>query len=292
MKRALIALIAVAALSGASPTGRQIDEKRPADKTGTVQIDNLAGAVKVTGWERAEVAVKGTLGRGVERLDFEGSGGTTSVRVVVPRHAHNVEGAAIEVWVPAGSRVEVNTVSARIDIGGVEGALRAESVSGEVRVTGASTDIEVETVSGSIDVDSAKERMRAKSVSGNVEIRDARGEIEVGAVSGNVRVFGGKLRSGEVETTSGRIRLEAGLSPQAAIEIGTVTGGVEIGLPAAVSAEFEVTTFSGDIENDFGPRARRTSQYGPGKELSFSTGGGSARVRVNSFSGSVWLRKK
>ena len=63
-------------------------------------------------------------------------------------------------------------------------------------------------------------------------------------------------------------------------------------LPEDVSAEFDVETFSGDIVNDFGPKARRTSEYAPGKELSFSTRSGDARISVSSFSGTIRLKMK
>ncbi len=66
---------------------------------------------------------------------------------------------------------------------------------------------------------------------------------------------------------------------------------MELRLPAATAADFDVTTFSGNISNEFGPQARRTSEYGPGKELSFSTGAG-ARIVAKSFSGDVRLRKR
>ena len=36
-----------------------------------------------------------------------------------------------------------------------------------------------------------------------------------------------------------------------------------------------------------GPEARRTNQYTPEKELSFTTGGGGARVSIETFSGAV-----
>ena len=51
--------------------------------------------------------------------------------------------------------------------------------------------------------------------------------------------------------------------------------------------EFEVETFSGRIKNAFGPEAERTSEYAPGQELRFTTGGGDASVEVESFSGTV-----
>ena len=57
-----------------------------------------------------------------------------------------------------------------------------------------------------------------------------------------------------------------------------------------LDADFYIETYSGSIKNDIGPEARRSSEYGPGRELRFTSGGGGARVSIESFSGSVKLR--
>ena len=77
---------------------------------GRVLISNLSGSVMVTGWDREEISVEGTLGRGTERLDFEVSGDRARIKVIIPRRARNVEGSDLEIKVPRGSRVEVETV--------------------------------------------------------------------------------------------------------------------------------------------------------------------------------------
>lgn len=67
----------------AAPATRAVNERRPADPRGTVEIVNTAGRVSVAGWERPEVEVTGTLAELVERLEFTRSGTRTRVRVVL-----------------------------------------------------------------------------------------------------------------------------------------------------------------------------------------------------------------
>ena len=84
----------VLALAAWPAIGQQhVDEKRPASATGTVEISNVSGLVKITGWDKAEVQVTGTLGRGTERLELSGSGNRTLVKVVLPHFAHHVDGS-------------------------------------------------------------------------------------------------------------------------------------------------------------------------------------------------------
>ncbi|OFV79893.1 MAG: hypothetical protein A2Y78_03820 [Acidobacteria bacterium RBG_13_68_16] len=286
----VVMVFAVAALPALAQ--QRVDEKRPAGKDGVVEVHNVAGSVRVTGWDREEVAVTGTLGKGTERLEFSGSGNRTLVKVVLPHFSHHVDGSDLEIKVPAGSTLDVETVSADITADGVSGSLELESVSGTVTAGGDPRRFDVKTVSGDVEVTAANAPGRAKSVSGRVMLKGVAGAVEASSVSGEVSVTGGSVSTVELETTSGTITLDAGLAKDARVEAKTVSGEVKLVLPSNVGADFEVTTFSGDITNDFGQPARRTSEYAPGKELSFSVGGGGARVEAKSFSGNVYLRKR
>ncbi|HSQ69888.1 MAG TPA: hypothetical protein VLM41_07360, partial [Steroidobacteraceae bacterium] len=60
--------------------GTPLNERRPAEPAGHVEISNTAGSVSIAGWDRREVEVTGELGKGVERLEFETSGKVPHVR--------------------------------------------------------------------------------------------------------------------------------------------------------------------------------------------------------------------
>ncbi len=285
----VVMALAVAALPAMAQ--QKLDEKRPASKDGVVEVHNVSGSVTVTGWDRDEVAVTGTLGRGSERLELTGGGARTEVRVVLPHLAHHVDGSDLEIKVPAGSRLEVDTVSADIGVDMVTGPVRLESVSGRVNLGGAPREFEAKTVSGGIEIAAANTPGRASSVSGAVALKGVGGSVEASSVSGAVTVAGEAVSRVELHTTSGDIRFDASLAGGGRLDAKTVSGTVDLLLPAATAAEFDVTTFSGSISNEFGPQARRASEYGPGKELSFSTGAG-ARVVAKSFSGDIRLRKR
>ncbi len=295
MKSRKLMIGAALVLAAALPVLAQqkIDKKHAAAADGVVEIDNLAGSVRVTGWERAEVAVQGTLGKNAERLDFDVSGKTTSIRVVLPRHAHDVKGSDLDIHVPSGSRVEFKTVSAGVAIQSVKGDIEGETVSGEIGIKGAgSSEIRATSVSGDVDVSARSAEVRAKSVSGRVEISGAHGRVEAASVSGRVVVEAGTIKDGEFETTSGSIVIKGALDPSGRLQATSVSGDVKLELPANVAADFRIKSFSGSISNDFGPAAVRESKYGPGKSLDFSAGGGGARVRIKTLSGSVRLIKR
>ena len=91
-------------------------------------------------------------------------------------------------------------------------------------------------------------------------------------------MIGGSYDRAEIESVAGTVRFEAALSSRAALSIETVSAPVELLLPATVSAEFPVSSFSGRITNELGPAAEKPSKWTPQTELGFTTGSGGARI--------------
>lgn len=273
MKKTLLALL-ILAMAFPAVAGVRIDETRQVAADATVTVENISGSLRFTGWERQEVQISGTLGRGLEKVDITGSGHRLDVRVIYPHDCHECGGADLEIRVPMACRLEVSTVSADIEATELRGEGRFESVSGTV----------ILATSGP--------SLRAKSVSGDVLIRGAGPRVEATTVSGTLTARMPTLLEGDFESVSGDIRIEAEIAVKGRVEAQTVSGDVELRLPAAVGADFEVHSFSGDIRNDYGQEARRTSEHGPGRELEFSNGDGSARVFVKTLSGEVRLLKR
>lgn len=286
---AVVALLAPQALEAQKRVEKRVDA-RP---DGRVTISNVAGSVEVVGWSEAAVEVVADLSSGVEELQVRSQGRETEIEVELVRgNRHRGGNAVLEVRVPRGSDLEIEVVSASVDVEDVEGEINIESVSGSIDVSGRSEGLEMESVSGSIDVDGATGRLDAESVSGRIRLRGAAREIDASTVSGQLELEGEEIDRADLSTVSGGIELSGSLSADAEIEIESHSGGVELRLPASASARFSVVTYSGRIDNELGPPARRTGRYTPGKELDFTMGGGDARVTIESFSGSVSLRRR
>ena len=77
-----------------------IDQTRPLDPRGRVEIDNLKGRVEVRAWDRPEVKITGSLGAGVEKLSVEGDRGALHIEVKYPNRANNTEPTVLVVQVP------------------------------------------------------------------------------------------------------------------------------------------------------------------------------------------------
>jgi DUF4097 and DUF4098 domain-containing protein YvlB len=293
MKRAALVLTLTAILAAPAWLAAQtsVDRRRPAVPDGAVSVENMSGSVKVTGWDRAEVHVKGTIGDGGD-LVFDGTEMRTRIGVEAEHGSPMGIRSDLEVFVPAGSAVDVEGFQATIVVSGVTGSVKAETVNGSIAQSGAARTVELQSVNGAIDVTKASGRIKAEAVNGAVTVRDASGEIEAATVNGRLHLAGGSFDRVKLESVAGPVRFEAGLAARATLSVETVSGGVDLFLSEGIDARFSVTTFSGAITNEIGPAAKKTSQWTPGQELSFTSGSGGARVGVQTLSGAVHIRKR
>jgi DUF4097 and DUF4098 domain-containing protein YvlB len=271
--------------------GTPVDKTVAATPNGHVQVSSVAGSIKVTAWNRNEIHVTGSLSRNAERLAVEETGAGVTIQVVLPQHSSgNMEGSDLVIQVPAASQLEVHTVSADIDAGGLGGPVRLESVSGNVGLVSSSANIHANTISGDVHVTGSapNAQIDAHSISGKVLIEKVNGSLRAGSTSGDIQLTGqNNLQGAKLDTTSGDVRFAAALGADGDYEFHSVSGNVVLSLPKVPAATFDVSTFSGDIDTNFGPQPRRTSEFGPGKEWNYQSGAGQADIRIRTLSGDV-----
>ena len=295
--RKTMAVMMMALLLALVPTtllaGQPIDETRGAAPDGTVDINNLNGSVTVTGWDKNQVTVTGSLGDGPDRLEVTGTKSRTVIKVIWPRETRTSsrESTELNVKVPRGSQVRVEGVNLTIDVSEVTGVVDAQTVNGGIDVSGKPAEVDAKTVNGRIEIHAETDKIEAETVNGGVKVAGGRGEVSARSVSGGVEVKGDAFTSAELSTVSGSVDFEGSLEGKGTYDFESHSGGVVVRLPANVNADFDVNTFSGDIVNELGPPARRTSKYAPGKSVEFTVGDGGAQISINSFSGTVRLLK-
>lgn len=292
----IVSLALGLASSPAAIAATDYHQRQPASATGTVDVSNVAGSIKLVGWERDEVEVEGRVGDGVERVEFTVDGDRTTLRVHLPRGRGNVRDADAELTlrVPHASRVQVSTVSADIEAEGLSGRPELQSVSGDITAAGGFSRVDLQSVSGSVRLTGAASgvRARAVAVSGDVLVDGIDGDLDATSVSGGVRVTGHGLRRADLSSTSGDVVYDAPLVAGGQYRLSTVSGSARLTVHGAVKAGYRLeTSAGGSIRNGFGPRARRSSEYGPGMSLEFSEGD-EAEVRMSSVSGSLRLERR
>jgi DUF4097 and DUF4098 domain-containing protein YvlB len=274
---------------------------KPLDARGTVEISNVRGRIKVTGWERNMVAVTGTLGADT-KLIFEGSGNRLLVRAERNKSGKQgwlswggsgpSEDTVLQVHVPFSASLEVEGVSADVSVIGIRASerLEVETVSGDANLQASTDRLDISSVSGDVEFSGAARRANADSVSGDLRLRDIDGELSVETVSGDANVAASRLTQIDGGSVSGDIELDVELVGNASVDIETMSGELTLSLPANLSATLNAESFSGSLHSDF--PVEIIDEAGPGSEMRGKLGSGDARIELESFSGDINVRKR
>ncbi len=269
-----------------------IDQVRALDPRGRVEIDNLKGRVEVRVWDRQEVRVTGSLGDGVEKLVIDGDRDELRIEVKYPNRSRNTEPTMLVVQVPLQAELEIETVSADIDVHGVAPReLSLQSVSGDIVANGAPRRASVESVSGDVNLTFNSSEIEASTVSGDLVVAGRlTGEASVETVSGDLRFDsrGERLRKFSAGSVSGNIAARLALAEAGEIRMESVSGDLGLDLPKDLSAEVSGESFSGDLSAP-GAKIQR-EDFGPGSSFHQRYGDGKGEIRLETFSGDARLR--
>jgi DUF4097 and DUF4098 domain-containing protein YvlB len=293
-----LAAALLAALCAPSMAGTPIDQRKPANANVRVEVANVRGAVNVSGWERNEVALTGTLGED-SKLEFSGSESSLSIRVEQPDsggwswwgNRGPKEDTILELKVPRAAALDIDTVSADVLVDAISGSaeVRVESVSGDQRADAEADRVSLQSVSGDVAIRGSSRRSELETVSGDIIAEGLSEELEARSVSGEIDVRGEGFSNINGGTVSGDIDITGSLTERARVDLESMSGNLDLDLAGELSARIEVETFSGSIRSDYGTVERE--EHGPGASLRTTVGSGSATLNLESFSGDVTIRK-
>ena len=220
-----------------------------------VNITTRSGTVRVVATDGAALAV---VGGTMEHL----ADGTVHIR-----RDHSAKADVIDVTCATGTDVTIGTVSGKVELVGRLGAVRVATVSGTIRAA-ETAHIDVRTKSGKVDIGECAGECRVMTKSASVHIRRA-DRATVAAVSGVVLME--QVRGAEVKTISGKVLLS--LAPNGErVSVHTVSGKVEVRVPAATRPSTRLRTVSGKIR----------CECPPGDDLEIAVVSVSGAIRVSS----------
>lgn len=268
----------------------EIDTTISFSRTGTVELQLTGGEIIVTSWPREQVRVRATSERSALRLDASSAHVSLGLRQGSSRSGDT----RFEVTIPVGARVRANTTSGDIRVSGSKADVEARTQRGDIAVEDVGR-IDLNAFSGDVEATTVAGDVRIGVLSGDVRVRGATGEVEIKTVSGEVDVRDTRARLVRLESTSGDLTYDGTIDPSGRYELETHSGDVDLSLPANIGANVVVSTFSGSVESDF-PMVLEPGAHGDGsshgKELRLTIGRGGARITAKSFSGDINIRSR
>ena len=269
-----------------------IDSTHSIPGDGLVQVENVAGSVEFSVWERDEVQVRGRVDDDVEEVEIESTSNGLRIEVRNKRNLRQIDDTDLRLMVPVGASIEAEGVSADLTVNGSEGAsITLSTVSGDIEVDADSGRVDLGSVSGDVEFEGSADRIIAESVSGDVVLIGVRNEVEASTVSGDVTLEAGRIDKGRFETVSGELNLMLELMDDGRLNCDAMSGDINLRLPDSQQASFSAQSYSGSINTEFGDPMHH-SKNPSGSILKARVGDNSARIRLETFSGDISIRAK
>ncbi|MEL7062072.1 MAG: hypothetical protein AAGN46_18740 [Acidobacteriota bacterium] len=248
----------------------------PLAADGRVEIELFAGSVEVGAWDRSEVEIEARWGGGDLRPDIEGD---SRILQLESRTGGAPGWTQFTLRLPRAAQLEVDSVTGSIEVDGLRGALDLESVSGALTLRVASPRIAIEAVTGALDLEiqagAPPARLEVESVSGPIRLAGAFDDVDLESVNGRVTLDVRRARRLAVETVSGRVVGTVEPADGTTIDIESHAGAIDLTLPDGFAGLVDLSSIVGRVATDFP-----------------ADGGGAGVVRLESWSGSVRLRRR
>jgi len=297
--------------SGPAVTG---SFERSYNVTGPIRLEltNAAGDVDITGSADGKVHVHGDVrasGYGSDspqkRLDDTVSNPPVEQRgdiIRIGKEMSRMRNVSVSytIQVPHDTEVNVTVASGAQTIRGVRGPVKVQAASGTIRVEKIERDAQLSTASGSVSASDIGSDVRVKSATGSVTVSNARGDVVVDALAGTIHISspGGRIEadtaSGEVviegassdvkaHAASGRVSVQGNPGSHSYWELKTISGSVQLGVPASANLHLSAEATSGEIRTDIPIVVEEQGKH----SLRAHMGSGGGRVDVHTVSGEI-----
>ncbi|MDQ3136924.1 MAG: DUF4097 family beta strand repeat-containing protein [Gemmatimonadota bacterium] len=262
---------------------QQIDTTVPARQGHRLVVDSYAGKIDVKAWARNAVRVEADPS---SRTSVEITTGSGAIGVRTEGRRGPPAAVDLRITVPAWMELDLSGVHADVTVAGTRSSITVETVQGEVDVTGGEGRLSLRSVQGGVRLTGAKGRIDLRSVNEDVLVSQTSGEIAAETVNGEIVLERVDATSLEASTVNGDVGYDGPVRNGGRYTLSSHNGDVTLAVAESSSASIAVSTFNGEFESAFPVTLRETRK---GKRFSFTLGGGSAQVSLESFQGTVQL---
>jgi DUF4097 and DUF4098 domain-containing protein YvlB len=277
-----------------------------------IELSNASGDVQIVGSADGKVRVHGEvrasgLGfdspqRRVNEITADPPVEQRGSTIRIGKDMRGLRHVAIsyQIEVPHETEVSSTLASGSQSVRQIQGPIKTTTASGSLRADHIDREVRLRSVSGSVDAFDIGDDVDASSVSGSVDVRNSKGEVHSRAASGAIRITkpGGRVEadaaSGSVEiiganndvrahAVSGRVSVQGNPGANCYWELKTISGSVELGVPASASFHLAAENVSGQIRADIPIVIEEQSKH----SLRARIGNGGSRVEIHTVSGQI-----
>jgi DUF4097 and DUF4098 domain-containing protein YvlB len=250
-----------------------------------LSVNNFGGVIAVRPWGKNAVRIEAEHSeRARISVDRQGTSFevTASTRRGIPARID------YKITAPAWMALNLEGVYTDVSVEGWKSDILAETVKGEVNVQGGEGLIKLSSVEGEVTLTGGRGRIELTAVNEGVNVSDVAGDLTVDAVNGDVLLARIKSKLLEASTVNGDVHFSGPIDDAGRYRFSSHNGDIEIIIADRTNATIAVSTFSGGIESDFPIQIQDSRK---GHRMSFTLGTGKASIDLETFEGTINLRR-
>lgn len=283
-----LALALLAALAAAPGAARaQTDTTFAVRADARLDVENFGGTITVKTWDRAQVRLVGTYSRR-DRLRVREGGDVVRVSLSSSMGTSGV--ADLELTVPATMGLNLGGTYTDITVDGTRAPITASTVQGDVRVKGGRELVRLKSVQGGVTLEGARGRVEVTAVNKGISIADVVGDVTAETVNGGISLDRIDAQNVDAGTVNGSISYDGTVKDGGLYGFRTHNGGVTVYLSERPNVTVTAASMQGRVASDFPYEVPAGSS--PRRRQTFQLGAGSARLEMESFGGTLRLRKR
>jgi hypothetical protein len=248
-------------------------------------VHTFTGDVTVKVWNRDAVRIEADHS---DRQTVDIRAGEQSLVVRGQSRIGPMSSIDYTITVPTWMAVNVDGMGTDVTLDGVGADVSVETTRGDVHVRGGSGFISVKSVQGSITIERAKGRIEAQTVNDSVHVSDTSGDLTVGTTNGSIVLERIDTTNLDASTVNGMIAFDGLIHDKGSYRLTTHNGAVSMAMPDKVNATLRVRTYGGSFRSTFPLKLDNQERQ---NRFTLTLGDGSARIELESFNGSIALRR-
>src|SRR6266511_1235174 len=264
----------------------------PTDQTVNVtkgtklDVNNFAGDVAIKVWDKDAVRVQ-VNHSDREIVDIKPGEQTLTIR------SRSVRGGPprsldYEITVPKWMAISVSGQYADVIMDGVGGDVTVETTRGDVNVTGGSGVVMLKSIQGEVTLQKAKGRIEVRAVNEGMRLSDISGDLSAETTNGSIILDRIDSSNVDLYTVNGNISYDGPIKDRGVYRLTTHNGMIAVAVPEKVNATLMVRTYNGSFRSTFPVKQDDENRR---KRFTLTLGNGSAHLELESFGGTIALRR-
>jgi len=263
------------------------DQTIPVPKGTRLTLTNDGGEIVVKTWDRDAVRVQAIHS---SRMQVKAE---LKDQVLVVEGGSDRPSTSIDydLTIPAWMNIRLQNRYSDIEVDGVAGSVSVESIEGDLTLRNLTGQVTAKTIEGKILLEGGRGKVQLTTIEGDVSVTKASGDLTIDSNDGDVTLTDLQASALSVSTVDGDISFTGNLPASAVYDFTSHDGDVSLTVPETTSATFGVRSYGDENQVHTTFTLKPVGQIRKGRRVVYTLGGGAAQVEIETFDGSIYLRK-